>query len=338
MQTGETRGLGGREGEGVEVDPPLLEVDAPAEGVLQGLRLLVDLLEHEVLVAALLGLDGIPGKVVGGALDRRPGAVDDRDRAAPQARHVAVLEEDDVPGVGEQRGRVGGEEPLVGRDAEHQRRAAARRDDLLVGGERDGSEGVHPLELGDGALHRGKQIARAVPEVVREQVGDHFGVGVGGEGPALGLQAALERQEVLDDPVVDHRDAPAQALVGVGVERPLGAAVGRPAGVAEAEAAGERLPGELLGQPVELALGADGLEAALAHHGDARRVVAAVLEPAQAVDEPRHDVARADVSDDSTHGATPCRFARSAAGDPPSRDRCAARSARRRGRPRARPW
>ena len=47
-----------------------LEVHAPGEGVLHGLGLLVDLLEHEVLVAALLGLDGVPVEALHGPLDR----------------------------------------------------------------------------------------------------------------------------------------------------------------------------------------------------------------------------------------------------------------------------
>ena len=38
--------------------------DAPAEGVANGLRLLVDLLEHEVVEAALLDLLEIPGDLL----------------------------------------------------------------------------------------------------------------------------------------------------------------------------------------------------------------------------------------------------------------------------------
>ena len=52
-------------------DVALGEIDAPAQRVLDGARLLVDLLEHEVLVAALLGLGRRPVDALRRALDRR---------------------------------------------------------------------------------------------------------------------------------------------------------------------------------------------------------------------------------------------------------------------------
>jgi hypothetical protein len=55
------------------VDVALLAVDAPAEGVLEGARLLEDLLQHEVLVAGLLGHGGRPVDALHGALHRGTG-------------------------------------------------------------------------------------------------------------------------------------------------------------------------------------------------------------------------------------------------------------------------
>ena len=51
----------------------------------------------------------------------------------------------------------------------------------------------------------------------------------------------------------------------------------------------------------QLAGAAPQVDRAVAHDRDARRVVAAVLEPPQPVDEDRDDVLRADVADDSAH-------------------------------------
>ena len=51
----------------------------------------------------------------------------------------------------------------------------------------------------------------------------------------------------------------------------------------------------------ELAGAAAELDPPVAHDGDAGRVVAAVLEPAQPVDEDRDDLLWADVADDSAH-------------------------------------
>src|SRR5260370_29784088 len=53
--------LVGGDVEVVEEDFAGLEGDAAEGGVADGAGLLVDLLEHEVLVAGLFGLDGVPG-------------------------------------------------------------------------------------------------------------------------------------------------------------------------------------------------------------------------------------------------------------------------------------
>src|SRR5260370_1403339 len=146
--------------------------------------------------------------------------------------------------------------------------------------------------------------ARDVLEVPLDQVGDALGVGLRLEGVPLGLQALLDRQVVLDDAVVHHHQL--ARAVGVGVRVLVGgAAVGGPAGVAEADGAVDRPlsqdPLEHLdapGRPPDLQpLGPD--------HRRARRVVAAVLEPLEALAD---DVDRAlvpDVADDSPHGPTP---------------------------------
>ena len=66
-----------------------------------------------------------------------------------------------------------------------------------------------------------------------DQVGDHLGVGLGAELDAVGLQAALEVGEVLDDAVQHDLDAAGLVVVRVGVL--LGdPAVGGPARVADA--------------------------------------------------------------------------------------------------------
>ena len=55
----------GRDADLLADDVALGQIDAPAQRVLHGARLLVDLLEHEVLVATLLGLRGRPVDALG---------------------------------------------------------------------------------------------------------------------------------------------------------------------------------------------------------------------------------------------------------------------------------
>jgi hypothetical protein len=55
-----------------EEDVAGVERDAAEGGVADGAGLLVDFLEHEVLVAGLFGLDGVPGDALDFARDGAP--------------------------------------------------------------------------------------------------------------------------------------------------------------------------------------------------------------------------------------------------------------------------
>jgi hypothetical protein len=111
-------------------------------------------------------------------------------------------------------------------------------------------------------------------------------------------KACAQLQVVLDDAVVDHR----HPLEGVGVGVLVGgAAVGGPAGVADAGGARHRLDREAGDEVLQLPLGPHHLEPARPDGGDARRVVATVLEPCKPAEQHVSRAAGADVSDDSTH-------------------------------------
>src|SRR5436190_14481448 len=131
-------------------------------------------------------------------------------------------------------------------------------------------------------------------------MGYDFRVRLGLELVAEGLEALLDREEVLDDPVVDdHHLAGAVAMrMGVVLVR---LAVRGPAGVAHAERALERLVAELGLEVRELAFRAHHFHAVSVDDGDAGAVVTAVLQLFQSSDEDRHHVTCAYVSDDSAH-------------------------------------
>ena len=221
--------------------------------------------------------------------------------------HGLVLAElDGVAGVLDERRDVGADEHLAVADTDHQRRGPAGGDDRarIVGvGEHQREVALQPGQHGE---HGPREIACGVAVAVRagDQVHGDLGVGVAGELDAVGLQLLAQRGEVLDDPVVDDRDLArgVAVRVGVAVGRP---AVGGPAGVAEAGAAreargiglGQR--GFEVGQPAGAP--AHGQAAVAVEQGDAGRVVAAVLHPAQRVDDDAASGPRADVADDSTH-------------------------------------
>ena len=88
--------------------------DATAERVGDRARLLVDLLEHEVAVAALLRHDRDPtGSACGSRWTGSPSRVRDLHAVRGHHRHLAVLEDHHVARVGEDRRDVGGDEHLA---------------------------------------------------------------------------------------------------------------------------------------------------------------------------------------------------------------------------------
>src|SRR5262249_9160457 len=131
--------------------------------------------------------------------------------------------------------------------------------------------------------------------------------GVAAELDALGLQLSVQLTVVLDDAVVDdgHPLGAVQVRMGVAVVR---RAVGGPPGVPDTGRAGNRQPGQLLVQVLDPP-GLLGRLQLFPDDGHAGRVVAAVLQPAQSLDDDVECLARADITYDPAH-RSPQIFAR----------------------------
>ena len=139
-----------------------------------------------------------------------------------------------------------------------------------------------------------------------DQMGEHFGVGLGSEFCALGCQRFLQREEVLDDPVVDYDDL----TTGIGVRMSVAVAghpMRGPPGVPDAECAGERMLVEYSGESGEFPLGLGDRQIGAVVDGDSGGVVPAVLEPPQSVDDDRSGVLPPDVTHDSAHAVVSLR-------------------------------
>ena len=171
--------------------------------------------------------------------------------------------------------------------AHHQRRVAAGSNDDVGLVRVDSQQREGALEALAGQLHGlgqaavGDVPAQLVPEDVRQQRGSNLGVGLGQEGHALVQQFELELGEVLDDAVVDQGQLAAVGQVRVRV--PVrGAAVGGPAGVADTgQGLRQRVLLQLGNQVAQLPGLLPRLDHAIGDHGDARRVITAVLQPAK---------------------------------------------------------
>src|SRR5262249_7043589 len=142
---------------------------------------------------------------------------------------------------------------------------------------------VGALELVQGLADGLDQVA---VEVVGDELGNHFGVGVALEDDALGLELALEGGVVFDDAVVDDGDLAVGAEVGVGVAVG-GRAVGGPAGVADAVAAGGGALVQVLGQVGDAAGALAQVEAVAGQGRQAGAVITAVFQAPQPLAEDR---------------------------------------------------
>ena len=282
-------------------------VEAAAQGPLERGGLVVDL---AVQVAAVLaevvrrqvGLhlrDPLLGVLGGAGEDAAVRVVPvGREALGGQRGHLAVVEVHDRGRVPDQGGEVAGEVHLLLPDAEDERAAEAGHDQPV------GEVGVHHGEA-VGALDLGERVGNLVLEGLGgragHEVGQHLGVGVGGQVDPVLAQSRAQRRGVVEDAVVHdgHAARGVGVRVGVGVG---GGAVRGPAGVPDAEAtleAARQVVGEVTHPPG--ALGQPQRVLAAAEHGDPGRVVAAVLEPGEALEEQRRCLLGTDVPRDPTH-------------------------------------
>ena len=273
--------------------------DAAAHGVADRLRLLEDLLEHEVAEAGLLGHGRAP--VDGGYRFVKECAVvhtQNRVCAPAEHHHLAVVEEDHLAGEGQEGRDVRGDQAGVRGHAHDQRAVVAGRHELIRGPGPEHADGIRALDPGERGAHRGDQVA---VEAVLDQMGDDLGVGLRGEHVAPGHEFAAQGAVVLDDAVVHHHQVAGAVGVRVGVGLG-GCAVGGPAGVPQTDGAGHAdvLVDHGL-QVGEFAAGAVAHQPVVEPVDQPGRVVAAVLQPAQPLEQYRHDPPRPHIPHYSAH-------------------------------------
>ena len=231
-------------------------------------------------------------------LHRLPRRIEEPHAVGPQDGDLSVLEEDHVARVREDRRDVRGDEVLAFAEPDHDRRAIAHGDDGAGIGRGDDDQREQAAQPLQRSRHGGVQAVLGQFEA--DQVRHDFGVGLGAECDAASLQFPLQLEVVLDDPVVHENDA--AALVAMRVSVLLGGtAVRGPARVTDAVRAGQRPLAKHGLEIGQLARAASHVDAVRADDGDAGRVVAAILEPAEPIEHHRDDFLMTDVSDDAAH-------------------------------------
>ncbi len=274
-------------------------------------RLLVDLLEHEVAEAALVGHVLRAGEQGGGALHPPTCGVIELNAEGSEQSHLAVLHGQDRAGEARQGRGVAGAEELPFPKTDQQRSRLAGHHQGSGGLSPHHRQGIGPMQPRQNRLEplqqqrsTGQAASGHQPrQLAAEQVGDHLGVRVRAEHHPLRLQFLAQAAEVFDDAVLHHRQPAGVIQMRVGVAL-LRLAVGGPACVADAALACSTGGLKPAGEVHQLAFRLEATElAGHVHRGNASGVVAAVFELPQALQQQGGCFAGSDQGNDAAHTA-----------------------------------
>ena len=273
----------------------------------------MDLLEHEVLVAAFFCRFRVPGDFHQGQGDFIAVEVIEFDAAGGQARYLQMVDIVNAAGVFEDRRYVRGQESGVFRRADDQGRILPGGEDFVRKVLEHQGQGVaapHPHHGAGDGVHRADLVFLIV---VIHQLDHDLGIGIAVKPVAVAQQLFLELAVIFDDAVVDaHHVAFHFAAAGAGtVAADMGVgvhqariAVGGPAGVADA--AGSRQGAALIcfvRQVIQLSGGLDHLRQGFAvPDGQTRRIISPVFQPLEPVQQDGRGLMISRIAYDTAHG------------------------------------
>jgi hypothetical protein len=228
--------------------------------------------------------------------------VGQRDLVLGHLGEVALLEEDDVAGVRQDRRHIGGDVVLALPETDHQGRGILRGDDGARRSLGDNRQRIGPAHPSDRCANGiGQRLFSALLAdlfFIRDQVREDLGVRLGSENVPVRRELRLQLEVILDDAVVHDRDARVLVRMRVLVRRPP---VRCPARVSNAGAAVRLLRAQLLLEIFQLPLRSHHHQAIIGEQRDARRIVAPVLEFLQPLNEEVGALFTARVSNDAAH-------------------------------------
>ena len=277
----------------VQLDLVILS-NSGGEGLAQGVGLLLDFLHHEVLVAALFcGVD-VPVHMLEFLEDGVSVLIEESDAVRLDDSEFTVVHLVHFPGVVQDSGNVRGNVVALRADGHNEGAGAFDSDECVRVIGVENTEGVGALKHFYSFQNGLKEVAVVV---FVQQHGDNFCVGVTVENIAFFLEVRLQGGKILNDAIVDHREAPGCTVVRMGV-LVTGLAVGCPAGVANADISLRSMGlGDLLPEAGDLALGLHNVDLPILEDGNSCRVITPVLE----LFEERGDVGCSVIADDSAH-------------------------------------
>src|SRR5262245_21380126 len=260
-------------------------VEIARERVADDLGLLVNFLRHEVAIIALVDQERRRQRLHHCALDLAALDVVYLDALAGEHGGVAILQIGDRVGERRERDGIGAEIHLAVAVTDRERRALARADEeIVLAGEQEGER----ERAAQSRQCRGHGLGRraAILQFLGDEMRDDLGIGFRAELHALAFQLFAQLAKVFDDAVVHDREA----FGGVGMRVAFARlAVGRPAGMTDADCALERIALEPCLEVAQLAFSAPAGQLPAFQRGDAGRVVAAIFQPLERVDQRASD-------------------------------------------------
>lgn len=166
----------------------------------------------------------------------------------------------------------------------------------------DDRQAIGTVQFLDGGLEGDGQVHQVL-ELVVEQMGDDFGVGVRGEHIAERLELFTQGFVVFDDAVVHHRQVAGKMRVSVTLAR---RAMGGPTRVGDAQATEQRFGFQRLRKLADLARTTHAFELlVVGKHRHTGAVITAVFQALEAFEQDCCDVAFSNGADNSTHAISP---------------------------------
>ncbi len=262
---------------------------------------IADLLQHVVIEVTLVGRIQRQTGCLHLALDCMAVMLVDGQSIMNDIGHITILEKDEATGFRNQRRHVGGNQHLVFGDTDYQRAAAACRDQATRLVLADDAERKGAFKIGNRRLHRAEQVL-ALVEVVVNLMHDYLGIGLR---VTADLLLFAKFVVVFDDAVVDQRHALVTDMrMRVLLTRN---SVRGPAGMRDAGHAADRILLQCTGQLGDLAdLAYTFQQCIITLHRHTGRIITAVFQPAQAIDQHRDHVTRRYYTDYAAHKSLPC--------------------------------
>ena len=261
-----------------------------------GRRLLVDLLEHKVGIAALFGSFHIPVRRQLLALHRLTKFVVEVDALCGADGHIPFFQHAVFPGILEQCRNIRSHKVFALAPADDQRAFPL-----------DCKNGVRVIPEQHGqriaAAHLGKRLLQCTQRVTGiaavDQLYQHFGVRLTLEGIAFCGQALLEQAVIFNDAIVHNAHTRGRMRVAVHI---AGLAMGSPAGVADAaEALCQLLRRQLFPQGGEPSFAFYHADAAVQRKRYTGGVVPAILQLFQTIQQHVLRTALTDITNNAAH-------------------------------------